>query len=94
MASRCPKCQQFVEDDIICCAGLKQNWKCRACGKLTQGFVVPFGRCFLCGGALEVVTPYDHAEVGGSEALRDALRYELEMYHFYRPADGPVCLAN
>ena len=49
MASSCPKCHQIIEDDSVCCAEVKYTWKCRACGKLSNGFVVPYGRCFLCG---------------------------------------------
>ena len=58
MYSTCPKCGRVVEDDIICCAELTQTWKCKSCGKLTTGFVVPYGRCFLCSGELEVIEAY------------------------------------
>ena len=50
MPSTCPKCRQVVAEDIVCCAELRYTWKCTSCAKLSTGFALPFGRCFLCGG--------------------------------------------
>jgi len=86
MASTCPKCHQVIEDDSVCCLDVKYTWKCRSCGKLTTGFVVPYGRCFLCGGENEVIQGYGGAQAEQVEIVREAVRYELEMYHFYRLA--------
>jgi rubrerythrin len=86
MASTCPKCHQVIEDDIVCCLDVKYTWKCKSCGKLTTGFVVPYGRCFLCGGEHEVIKGYHGAQPEQVEIVREAVRYELEMYHFYRLA--------
>jgi glutamate synthase (NADPH/NADH) small chain len=86
MASTCPKCHQIIESDSVCCADVKYTWKCRSCGKLSTGFVIPFGRCFLCGGENELSQGY----VGGSPELmaivQEAMQYEIDMYHFYRIA--------
>ena len=84
MASRCPKCHEVVGDDVVCCAEVKYTWKCKACGKLSTGFVVPYGRCYLCGGENEVVAPYDGDDPGKVAVVREAMQYELDMYHFYR----------
>lgn len=86
MASTCPKCHQVIEDDSVCCLDVKYTWKCKSCGKLTTGFVVPYGRCFLCGGENEVIKGYQGAQPEQVEIVREAVRYELEMYHFYRLA--------
>jgi len=53
--SSCPKCHRVLTDDTICCADVRYTWKCRECGKLSQGFVVPYGKCYLCGGTFDVV---------------------------------------
>ena len=94
MASRCPKCHQVLDEDAICCATLTHTWKCRACGKLSSGFVVPYGRCFLCGGENRVVESYANADEATKriveEALREAVQFELDMYHFYRLAHARV----
>jgi rubrerythrin len=86
MASTCPKCHQVIDDDDICCLDVKYTWKCRSCGKLSNGFVVPYGRCFLCGGENEVLQGYQGAQPEQVEIVREAVQYELEMYHFYRLA--------
>jgi len=86
MASTCPKCHQVIEDDSVCCAEVKYTWKCRTCGKLSNGFVVPFGRCFLCGGENEVVQGYTGAQTDQVAIVREAVQYEIDMYQFYRIA--------
>jgi hypothetical protein len=86
MASTCPKCHQIIEDDSVCCLDVTYTWKCKSCGKLSNGFVVPYGRCFLCGGENEVLQGYQGAQPDQVEIVREAVQYELEMYHFYRLA--------
>jgi rubrerythrin len=86
MASKCPKCHQFIDDDDICCADVKYTWKCQSCGKLTVGFVVPYGRCFLCGGENQLVEGYQGDEPVMTPIIKEAVQYELDMYHFYRLA--------
>jgi len=55
MPSNCPKCRRILEEDEICCAQVRYTWKCRKCHKLSTGFAVPYGKCFLCGGELEQI---------------------------------------
>ncbi len=97
MASQCPKCQRAVEDDAVCCADVRYTWKCQDCGKLSVGFVVPYGRCFLCGGELRVVQSYRLADPERIEPIREAVQFEVDMYQFYRLAHGrmndPDCKA-
>jgi glutamate synthase (NADPH) small chain len=86
MASMCPQCHQHCEDDSICCADINLTWKCKSCGKLTTGFIFPWGRCFLCGGENELIEGY--AGVSGDlvAIVREAVQFEVDMYHFYRMA--------
>jgi hypothetical protein len=44
-----------LDQDEICCAQVRYTWKCKQCHKLTTGFAMPYGKCFLCGGDLAVV---------------------------------------
>jgi len=86
MASTCPKCRQVIEDDSVCCAEVRYAWKCRNCGKLSTGFVVPYGRCFLCGGENEVMEGYRGARPEQIAIVREAVQYEIDMFLFYRLA--------
>jgi rubrerythrin len=86
MASTCPKCHQVIDSDSVCCADVKYTWKCKSCGKLTTGFVVPFGRCFLCGGENAVVEGYAGISPDMTEIAKEAVQFEIDMYHFYRLA--------
>ena len=86
MASTCPKCHLVIDDDSVCCAEVKYTWKCKACGKLSTGFVVPYGRCFLCGGENERIEGYGGARPDQVAIVQEAVQYELDMYHFYRLA--------
>jgi glutamate synthase (NADPH/NADH) small chain len=86
MASTCPKCHQVMEEDDVCCAEVKYTWRCKACGKLSTGFVVPFGRCFLCGGENEVISGFRGARPDQIAIVREAVQYEIDMYQFYRIA--------
>jgi rubrerythrin len=86
MASTCPKCHQVIEDDSVCCADIKYTWKCRKCGKLSTGFVVPYGRCFLCGGENEVIEGYSGAGAEQVAIVKEAVQFEVDMFQFYRLA--------
>src|SRR5689334_16418137 len=86
MPSTCPKCRSVVEDDEICCAQVRYTWRCKSCFKLTSGIAVPYGKCFMCGGDLEVI---QNRELGDSmrfQAIRDAVQFELNSFHFYKLA--------
>ena len=86
MPSSCPKCRAVVEEDEICCAQIRHTWKCKSCFKLTSGFAVPYGKCFLCGGELELI---QNRELGDSmrfQAIQDAVQFELNSFHFYKLA--------
>ena len=86
MPSACPKCRRTLEEDEICCAQIRYTWRCKCCFKLTSGFAVPYGKCFLCGGELELI---QNRELGDSmrfQAIRDAVQFELNSFHFYKLA--------
>ncbi len=84
MPSTCPKCHQVIEDDSVCCADVRYTWKCRSCGKLSSGFVIPYGRCFLCGGENQVIAGYAGADRLQAAIVQEAMQYEIDMYQFYR----------
>ena len=86
MASTCPKCHKTIDSDSVCCADIQYTWKCKSCGKLSTGFVVPYGRCYLCGGENELVKGYSGAQPDLVAIVREAVQYEIDMYHFYRLA--------
>jgi glutamate synthase (NADPH/NADH) small chain len=86
MASTCPKCHRLIESDSVCCADVKYTWKCRSCGKLSTGFVIPYGRCFLCGGENELTDGYSGMQAELVSIVQEAVQYEVDMYHFYRLA--------
>jgi rubrerythrin len=86
MPSTCPKCHAVLETDEICCAQVRYTWRCKDCRKLSTGIAVPYGKCFLCGGELEVL---DSREIGDPMrlgAMRDAVQFELNSFHFYKMA--------
>jgi len=86
MPSNCPKCHQVLEEDEICCSQVRYTWKCRHCHKLTTGFAVPYGKCFLCGGDLEVVEGRDLGDSMRFQSIRHAVQFELDSFHFYKLA--------
>jgi rubrerythrin len=75
-----------VEEDEICCAQVRYTWRCTSCFKLCSGFAVPYGRCFLCGGELEVMEGRDLGDSMRFPAIRDAVQFELNSFHFYKLA--------
>jgi rubrerythrin len=86
MPSSCPKCHAVIEEDEICCAQIRYSWRCRSCFKLTSGIAIPYGKCFLCGGDLEVIPGRDLGDAMRFQAIRDAVQFELNSFHFYKLA--------
>jgi len=89
----CPKCHQPLADEddgpYICCADAPMQWHCTACGKVSEGFAFPYGRCPLCAGALELrggqpVASCD--EAASLAAVRTAFEIELGGRAFYQRA--------
>jgi homotetrameric NADPH-dependent glutamate synthase len=81
----CPKCHQPIEGDeeYICCATASLSWKCKDCGKVSEGFAFPYGQCPACGGKLEVLDPRKIEEAKALEAIRIAFEIELGGMAFY-----------
>jgi len=88
MPSTCPRCRSVVAEDVICCAELRYTWRCATCRKVSEGFAIPYGKCFLCGGTLEVIGGYDLEDPLRVRPIRDAVQFELNAYHFYRLAEA------
>ena len=86
MPSTCPKCRAVIEEDEICCAQVRYTWRCKSCFKLTSGLAMPYGKCFLCGGDLEVIHDRDLGDSMRFRAIRDAVQFELNSFHFYKLA--------
>jgi rubrerythrin len=86
MPSSCPKCRRVVEEDEICCAQVRYTWRCKSCFKLTSGFAIPYGKCFLCGGVLELIQDRQLGDSMRFQAIRDAVQFELDSFHFYKLA--------
>ena len=86
MPSTCPKCRRVLDEDEICCAQVRYTWRCKSCFKLTSGLAVPYGKCFLCGGDLEIIQNRDLGDSMRFQAIRDAVQFELNSFHFYKLA--------
>src|SRR5271157_4268789 len=71
MPSNCPKCRRVLEEDEICCAQVRYSWRCKS---------------FLCGGDLEVIPGRDLGDSMRFQAIRDAVQFELNSFHFYKLA--------
>ena len=87
----CPKCHRPLteEDDgpYICCADAPMQWQCGACGKVSEGFAFPYGRCPQCGGELALREPaMAHADATSLAAVRMAFEIELGGRAFYQRA--------
>jgi homotetrameric NADPH-dependent glutamate synthase len=87
-AKTCPKCHQPIEGDeeYICCATASLSWRCKDCGKVSEGFAFPYGQCPACGGKLEVLDPRKIEEAKALEAIRIAFEIELGGMAFYGKA--------
>ena len=90
---RCPKCQQPLADQdsglYVCCAGAPKSWRCAGCGKLSEGFAFPYGRCPQCGGRLELCEAMagpTEADALAMAAVRTAFEIELGGRAFYQRA--------
>jgi rubrerythrin len=86
MPSSCPKCHRVLDEDEICCAQVRYTWRCKNCLKLTSGFAVPYGKCFMCGGPLEVIEGRELGDSMRFRAIREAVEFELNSFHFYKLA--------
>ena len=86
MPSSCPKCHRVLDQDEICCAQVRYTWRCKSCLKLTSGFAVPYGKCFMCGGPLEVIEGRELGDSMRFRAIREAVQFELDSFHFYKLA--------
>ena len=86
MSSRCPSCHRVLEEDAVCCAEVRHTWRCTRCSKLSQGFVVPYGKCYLCGGNIEVVEHYDVGDPARIFSIQAAVQIEVDTYYFYKLA--------
>lgn len=86
MPSSCPKCRRVMEEDEICCAQIRYSWRCKKCHKVCSGFAIPYGKCFLCGGELEVMEGRELGDSMRFKAIRDAVQFELNAFHFYKLA--------
>ena len=86
MPSFCPKCHRVLEEDEICCAQVRYTWRCKSCFKLTTGFAIPYGKCFMCGGELEMISGRELGDSMQFRAIREAVQFELDSFHFYRMA--------
>ena len=86
MPSSCPKCRRVLDEDEICCAQVRYTWRCKSCFKLTSGFAIPYGKCFLCGGHLEIIPGRNLGDSMQFRAIRDAVQFELNSFHFYKLA--------
>jgi rubrerythrin len=83
-----------LEEDEICCAQVRYTWRCKSCFKLTTGFAVPYGKCFLCGGELEVLPNRELGDSMRFQAIRDAVQFELNSFHFYKLAREKAASAD
>jgi rubrerythrin len=86
MPSSCPKCHRVLDEDEICCAQVRYTWRCKSCSKLTSGFAVPYGKCFMCGGDVEVIEGRELGDSMRFRAIREAVEFELNSFHFYKLA--------
>ena len=86
MPSFCPKCHEVLEQDEVCCAQVRYTWRCQSCYKLTTGFAIPYGKCFLCGGELRILEDRDLGDPMRLASVREALQLELNSFHFYKLA--------
>jgi glutamate synthase (NADPH) small chain len=84
----CPRCRRPVDDgeEYLCCGGQELRWRCRGCGKVSEGFAFPYGMCPACGGELEVAEATAAEGAAALEAIRRAFEIELGGMAFYSRA--------
>jgi homotetrameric NADPH-dependent glutamate synthase len=87
-ALNCPKCHRPIEgeEEYVCCATATLQWRCKDCGKVSEGFAFPYGMCPACGGKLEVLDARRAPEAAALEAVRIAFEIELGGMAFYTRA--------
>jgi acyl-coenzyme A synthetase/AMP-(fatty) acid ligase/rubrerythrin len=78
---QCPKCHLPLADEsdgpYICCADEAMQWQCSQCGKVSEGFAFPYGRCPQCGGKLDLC--HEPRGPGADRAAMDAIRMAFEI---------------
>jgi rubrerythrin len=84
----CPKCRQPIDgpEEYICCGVETLEWRCRDCGKVSEGFAFPYGMCPMCSGTLEVLEPREIDDAEAMNAIRIAFEIELGGHAFYAQA--------
>jgi len=84
----CPRCHQPIEGDeeYICCADAKMQWRCEACAKVSEGFAFPYGQCPACGGRLAALGDRSIEGAAALDAIRTAFEIELGGMAFYTRA--------
>ncbi len=84
----CPKCRQPVEgpEEYVCCGTTTLQWRCRDCGKVSEGFAFPYGMCPLCDGPLEILDGRHLDDAESLTAVRIAFEIELGGHAFYSQA--------
>jgi rubrerythrin len=84
----CPKCRQPIDgpEEYICCGGETLEWRCRDCGKISEGFAFPYGMCPMCNGTLETLEPREIDDAESLNAIRIAFAIELGGRAFYAQA--------
>jgi glutamate synthase (NADPH) small chain len=85
----CPRCHRPIEGDeaYICCANVELRWRCRECGKVSEGFAFPYGMCPHCKkGKLELLDRGAIEDTKGMDAIRAAFEIELGGHAFYQRA--------
>ena len=68
-------------------------WRCRRCFKLATGFAIPYGRCRLCDGELQMFTDGYAPDAARLWAVREAVQAELDAFLFYKLARRIGCVA-
>lgn len=82
----CPKCGRPLEDSdesYICCSDQVLQWHCTDCGKVSEGFAMPYGMCGYCGGKLEMREAQSVTQQPAVEAIRQAFEIEMGGQSFY-----------
>ena len=62
------------------------HWECLACGKVSEGVALPYGRCAWCGGELQVVEPEPLEHADAIATIRTAFEIQLGAHAFYKKA--------
>ncbi len=88
LAHACPKCHRPIEGDeeYICCATAKLEWRCDKCAKVSEGFAFPYGLCPAC--AAGKLSPMGDRKLDEAslQAVRIAFEIELGGMAFYQRA--------